>query len=106
MTLFPLVHKVFILASKWKRNIDRILHASATRNTRHYQVTRHRKVGEDAVEETEEKTMEKADFQGKNMTCNDALSFCLFILFLSFPLEFFVIVVFKPDGDIFGNLPF
>jgi hypothetical protein len=25
---------------------------------------------------------------------------------LSFPLEFFVIVVFKPDGDIFGNLPF
>lgn len=71
-----------------------------------YQVTRHRKVGEDAVEETEEKTMEKADFQGKNMTCNDALSFCLFILFLSFPLEFFVIVVFKPDGDIFGNLPF
>jgi hypothetical protein len=83
------------------------LHASATRNTRHYyQVTRHRKVGQDAVEETEEKTMEKADFQGKNMTCNDSLSFCLFILFLSFPLEFFVIVVFKPDGDIFGNLPF
>lgn len=64
------------------------------------------KSGKMLWKKTEEKTMEKADFQGKNMTCNDSLSFCLFILFLSFPLEFFVIVVFKPDGDIFGNLPF